>query len=84
MSYEAKGIRWKKQGETGIRTMASYHCDFEGRSVRYNHPDGYFTVVETLEHPFFVEEPGMNVLQCPWHGTWLYRSRDKNNGEDLA
>jgi hypothetical protein len=43
--------------------------------------EGYFTVVNTPEHPFFIEEPGVNLLRCPKHGTWLYRQKSKNSEE---
>ncbi len=72
MHFEAKGISWKDHGSTEI--LPSYHCGFTGCSVRYDLLDGYFTVVHTPELPFFIEEPGVNVLRCPEHGTWLYRA----------
>ena len=82
MHFEAKSIHWSDG--TDEHTVPSYHCDFEGCSVRYNHTDGYFTVVDTPDHPFFVEEPGTNVLQCPRHGAWLYRGKDPNTGDAWA
>ena len=84
MRFEANGIRWKDDAESALRTVRSYHCDFEGCSVRYNHTDGYFMVVDTPDHPFFVEEPGTNILQCPRHGTWLYRCREEHSDVALA
>jgi hypothetical protein len=80
MRYEVHGIRWKDDVDSRVRSVPSYHCDFGGCSVRYNHTDGYFTVVDTPDHPFFVEEPGTNILQCPRHGAWLYRCRDEDVG----
>ena len=71
MSYEAKGIQSKSEEETYF--IASYHCHFEGCCVRYTPADGYFTVIDTPDLPHFVEEPGANLLQCPRHGTWLFR-----------
>jgi hypothetical protein len=82
MRYEGKGIHWKWEADDSVHTVASYHCDFEGCSVRYNHTDGYFSVVDTPDHPFFVEEPGVNILQCPRHGAWLHRSRYENNNNN--
>ena len=76
MHYEAKGISWKATPEEKHKeTLPSYHCNFEGCSVRYDTANGYYTVVLTPDQPFFVEEPGVNLLQCPRHGTWLYRAK---------
>ena len=61
------------------QTMASYHCDFDGCSVRFDNLDGYFTVVLTPQQPYFIEEPGINLLQCPEHRTWLYRSENHDD-----
>jgi hypothetical protein len=44
MTYEEKSVRCKDDSEDGTQTVASYHCEFEGCSVRYTHADGYFTV----------------------------------------
>ena len=74
MSYEEKGISWKEEGG-GIQAISSYHCGYYGCSVRYTNTDGYFTVVDTPSVPHFVDEAGANTLQCPVHGTWLYRYR---------
>jgi hypothetical protein len=77
MQYEAKGIAWKELPlDKSPQTVASYHCDFEGCSVRFANESGYFTVVLTPEQPYFIEEPGINLLKCPEHNTWLYRSAD--------
>lgn len=66
MSYEAKGISWKARPEDeSPQTLPSYHCEFEGCSVRYDLMNGYFTVVNTPDMPFFIEEPGVNLFQCP-------------------
>jgi hypothetical protein len=74
MHYEGKGISWKETPEDKEpQVLPSYHCNFEGCSVRYDLLNGYFTVVHTPDQPFFVEEPGVNLLRCPRHGTWLYR-----------
>ncbi len=66
----------KPHPDDHVQTMASYHCNFMGCSVRYDHMNGYFTVVNAPERPFLVEEPGANPLQCARHGTWLYRCED--------
>lgn len=60
-------------------TGSFYHCDFDGCSVRFDNLNDYFTVVLTPQQPYFIEEPGVNVLQCPEHHTWLYRSKSNNN-----
>jgi hypothetical protein len=83
MHYEKKGIHWREESDHSVHTISSYHCDFVGCSVRYSHTDGYFTVVDTPDHPFFVEEPGVNILQCPRHGAWLHRCRGENNNNEL-
>ena len=81
MKFEAKGIAWKALPSDKHREpLPSYHCNFEGCSVRYDPANGYFTVVLTPDQPYFIEEPGVNLLQCPTHGAWLYRTeaRDAN------
>jgi len=72
MHFEAKGISWNDHGSK--ETLPSYHCNSEGCSVRYDLLNGYFTVIHTPDQPFFIEEPGVNLLRCPAHATWLYRA----------
>jgi hypothetical protein len=84
MRYEAEGIRWKPATEDHIQTMASYHCNFGGCSVRYDHMNGYFTLVNASERPFLVEEEGANPLQCARHGTWLCRCENEGSGSGFA
>jgi len=67
MKYESVGSR----SNTGNR--ASYHCGFEGCSVRYNATDGYFMLIGMPNHANAVDEPGVNTAKCPLHGRWLYR-----------
>jgi hypothetical protein len=76
MRYDPKGIEAKAENVT--YSTPSYHCGFQGCSVRYTPEDGYFTVIDVPDLPHFVEEPGTNILQCPQHGTWLYRSNQEN------
>jgi hypothetical protein len=82
MHFEEKGISWKATpNDRRLQTLPSYHCSFEGCSVRYDLLNGYFSVVRVPDQPYFIEEPGINVLRCPRHGTWLYR---KTNRDDDA
>jgi hypothetical protein len=82
MHYEAKSISWKELPDDHTKeTLAAYHCNFEGCSVRYDLENGYFTVVMTPDQPYFLEEPGVNLLRCPIHGTWLHKS--SGNHADL-
>ena len=60
--------------------VGSYHCNDHGCAVRYTPEQGYFTVVEVPEQPYFVDEPGVNLLSCPIHKTWLYR-REPEDGD---
>ena len=56
MKYEAKGIVWRTASDAQRHIEPSYHCDFVGCSVRYELQHGYFTVVETPDIPFHLEE----------------------------
>jgi hypothetical protein len=77
MRFEPAGIRWRNSsGET--ETQPSYHCHYMGCSVRYDPANGYFTMIEEPDIPFFVEEPATNQVRCPCHGTWLYRENDES------
>ena len=79
MHFESKGIAWNAALDEAHREfLPSYHCNYDGCSVRYDLLNGYFTVVNTPEQPYFIEEPGVNLLRCPRHGTWLYRSETHN------
>jgi hypothetical protein len=73
MRYEADGVeenaRW-------------YRCGQSDCGVHFSPSAGYFTVVNVLEHLTFADEPGANLLQCPLHGTWLYRCREDNGSGD--
>jgi len=71
MRYEPRGIRYRSS--TGqLQTLPSYHCPYMGCSVRYDPANGYFTVINEPDLPYFVDEPATNLLRCPRHGTWLY------------
>lgn len=61
------------------QTLASYRCNFEGCSVRYDPQNGYFTVINTPDQPYFLEEPGVNLLRCPVQGTWLYKAASNDD-----
>lgn len=67
MKYESGGSRLN----TGYQ--ASYHCDFEGCSVRFDATDGYYMLIGMPGHAYAVDEPGVNTVKCPKHGRWLYR-----------
>jgi hypothetical protein len=79
MHFEAKGITWNAAlDDSHWEFLPSYHCNYDGCSVRFDLLNGYFTVVNTPDQPYFLEEPGVNQLRCPRHGTWLYRSESHN------
>jgi hypothetical protein len=70
MKYESAGYK----ANTG--DQASYHCGFEGCSVRYDAADGYYMLIGMPGHANTVDEPGVNTLKCPIHGRWLYRQQN--------
>jgi hypothetical protein len=74
MKYESRGS-WSNAGN-----QASYHCGFEGCSVRYNSTDGYYMLIGMPGHANPVDEPGVNTVKCPRHDHWLYR-RQKIDAE---
>lgn len=82
MRYHAKGLEWPSKA--GDQAMPCYHCEYEGCSVCYAPYDGYFTVIDTPDLPQAVEEPGVNVLRCPRHNGWLYRSFAENQRDRLV
>lgn len=67
MTYEPRPSR------SNAKNQASYHCGFVGCSVRYHSSDGYYTLIGMPDHANSVDEPGINLLQCPNHRRWLYR-----------
>lgn len=71
MRYQAIGV------PSGTDSRPSYHCGYEGCSVRYDAADGYFTLMGAPKLMYPVEEPGVNTLRCEKHGTWLYRRRGR-------
>jgi len=83
MHYERRGLGLPRGAESAAE-VPSYVCGYEGCTVRYTHLDGYFTIIETPDLPEAVEEPGVNLLQCPRHQAWLYRSVANNSGENLV
>jgi len=70
MKYEGIGSR------SNSGSQASYHCGFEGCSVRYDPSDGYHMLIGMPDHANTVDEPGVNTAQCPNHGQWLYRRKN--------
>lgn len=77
MRYEASGL------PSGTDNRPSYHCDFEGCSVRYDLTDGYFTLAGMPDHINPIEELGVNTLRCEKHGSWLYRRSDQEREWDI-
>jgi len=67
MKYESRGLRSLADNQP------SYHCGFDGCSVRYHSSDGYYTLLGIDDHAYRLEEPGVNTLKCPRHNSWLYR-----------
>ena len=67
MTYESSHSRLNSGEE------ASYHCGFEGCSVRYNSAEGYYMLIGMPDHANPVDEPGANILKCPRHHQWMYR-----------
>jgi hypothetical protein len=67
MKYEVGGSR------ANFGNLASYHCGSIGCSVRYNSTDGYFVLIGIPGQTYAVDEPGVNTVKCPIHGSWLYR-----------
>jgi hypothetical protein len=70
MKFESGSSR----ANTGLQ--ASYHCGSGGCSVRYSSLDGYYTLMGMPGHTYNIEEPGVNTLECPVHGRWLYRKKN--------
>ena len=73
MRYEASGL------PSGTDNRPSYHCGYEGCSVRYDLINGYFTLIEMPEEINHLEEPRANTLKCEKHKAWLYRNRNQAN-----
>src|SRR5580693_658119 len=71
MRYEASGL------PSGTDNRPAYHCGHEGCSIRYDLANGYFTLIGMPEQVNPVPEPGVNMLVCERHGTWLYRRREQ-------
>ena len=70
LKYESRGL------PSFVEDQRSYHCGFDGCSVRYDIADGYYTLLAIDEHAYRLEEPGVNTLKCPRHNSWLYRQED--------
>ena len=81
MGYQASGIAWRNGRDK--QSLPSYHCGFTGCSVRFSPDQGYFTVVDVPDVPYFLEEPGINLMRCPVHGTWLCREHERGAPERL-
>jgi hypothetical protein len=59
MKYESRGS-W-----SNAENQASYHCGFEGCSVRYSSTDGYYMLIGMPNHANPLDEPGVNTAKCP-------------------
>ena len=70
MKYESRGSR------SNADNQVSYHCGFEGCSVRYHSTNGYYMLIGMPDHANPVDEPGVNTVKCPKHGHWLYRRQN--------
>jgi hypothetical protein len=70
MKYQAGGSR------SNTAFQPSYHCGFEGCSVRYDASAGYYMLIGMPDHANPVDEPGINTAKCPKHGDWLYRRKN--------
>jgi hypothetical protein len=82
MHYDAKGFELPAESEA--KATPCYRCGHQGCTVCYTVADGYFTIIETPDVPQPVEEPGVNLLQCPRHGGWLHRAIADNQEERLV
>jgi hypothetical protein len=77
MKYESSATR------SNAENQASYHCGFEGCSVRYNLTDGYYMLIGMPSHANPVDEPGVNIVKCPRHDHWLYRRKNIDTEPDV-
>jgi hypothetical protein len=82
MRYDSKGIELSAEGQS--RATPYYRCGYQGCTVCYAPSEGYFTIIETPDVPQPVEEPGVNLLQCPRHGGWLYRGTAEKQEKRLV
>ena len=82
MRYDANGIDLSAEGES--RATPHYRCGYQGCTMCYAPPEGYFTIIEAPDVTQPIEEPGVNLLQCPRHGGWLYRAIGDNPEEKLV
>ena len=81
MHFDRTGVSWREAGKQQARPC--YSCADRGCSVRYTPLDGYFTAILMPDLPQAVEEPGVNLLKCPRHETWLFRAVAENAGDAL-
>lgn len=82
MHFAADALARQQGGKR--QATPCYGCGYQGCSVRYTPEDGYFTAIMTPDFPQAVEEPGVNLLQCPRHGSWLCRTVAENAGDGLV
>jgi len=82
MHFAARGLSWQEQSKQQFTPC--YSCECRGCSVRYTPLDGYFTAIMMPDLPQAVEEPGVNLFECPRHNAWLYRTVAQNSGDGLV
>ncbi len=73
MKFESRRSRSDREHHS------SYHCNFNGCSVRYDLLYGYHTLIGVDDSVYGAEEPGVNTLKCPRHNCWLYRQLNVDN-----
>jgi hypothetical protein len=70
--------------ENDSRATPYYRCGYQGCTVGYAPSEEYFTIDGAPDVAQPIEEPGVNLLQCPRHGGWLYRGIAENQEERLV
>jgi hypothetical protein len=70
--------------ENDSRATPYYRCGYQGCTVGYAPSEEYFTIDGAPDVAQPIEEPGVNLLQCPRHAGWLYRGIAENQEERLV
>jgi hypothetical protein len=82
MRCDAEGTELSVESES--RATPYYRCGYQACIVCYTPSEGYFTIVDPPDIAQPIEEPCVNLLQCPRHGDWLYRGIAENQEERLV